>query len=189
MFDRLRKTVTGAELPTAPVVVRVGDSRFGTFTVSGTWDPRVVTVTGAWRVTVTLSAASSLPAGMSRRLAWVVPPPRITPTRRDDVQLFVDGQPAVLDCGRRGMRRATFDVRVEIAGRRYLLHHEGRWRARLDRDGVTVSRLSTSDNSRTVTAVHEPGADPIDATVGYAVGFVLGIGAPGFLRNLFSELF
>lgn len=185
----MRKTVTGAEPPTAPVVVRVGDSRFGTFTVSGSWDPRVITVTGPWRVTVTLSAASFLPKGMSKRFAWVVPPPRITPTSRDAVQLFVDGRPAVLDCGRRAMRRATFDVRVEVAGRRYLLHHEGRWRARLDRDGVAVSRLSTSDDNKSVSAVHEPGADPIDATVGYAVGFVLGVGAPGFMRNLMSELF
>ena len=181
--------MTGAEPPTTPVVVRVGDARFGTFTVSGTWEPRVVTVTGPWRVTVTLSAASALSAGMSKRLAWVVPPPRIAPAGRDGVQLHVDGQPARLDCGRRAMRRATFDVRVEVAGRRYLLHHEGRWRARLDRDGVTVSRLSTPDDNRSVTAVHEPGADPIDATVGYAVGFVLGVGAPGFMRNLLSEVF
>lgn len=181
--------MTGAEPPTTPVVIRVGDARFGTFTVSGTWDPRVITVTGPWRVTMTLSATSWLPKGMSKRLAWVVPPPRITPTNRDAVQLHVDGHPAALDCGSRGMRRATFDVRVEVAGRRYLLHHEGRWRARLDRDGVTVSRLSTSDDNKSVTAAHEPGADPIDATVGYAVGFVLGVGAPGFMRNLFSELF
>lgn len=181
--------MTGVEPPTTPVVVRVDDARFGTFTVSGTWDPRVITVTGPWRVTMTLSSTSWLPRGMSKRLAWVVPPPRITPTNRAAVQLHVDGQPAALDCGRRGMRRATFDVRVEAAGRRYLLHHEGRWRARLDRDGVSVSRLSTSDENRSVNTVHEPGADPIDATVGYAVGFVLGVGAPGFMRNLFSELF
>jgi hypothetical protein len=189
VFDRLRKTVTGAEPPTTPVVIRVGDSRFGAFTVSGTWDPRVVTVTGPWRATVTLSSTTVLSKGLSNRLSWMVPPPRIAPTDRHAVRLQVDGQPAVLDCGSRRMRRATFDVRVEVAGRRYLMHHEGRWRARLDRDGVMVSRLSTSDDNKSVDAAHEPGADPIDVTVGYAVGYVLGVGAPGFVRNLFSELF
>jgi hypothetical protein len=189
VFDRLRKMVTGDEPPTTPVVIRVDDSRFGAFTVSGTWDPRVITVTGPWRATMTLSSTTVLSQGMSKRLSWVVPPPRIAPTGRDTVRLHVDGQPAVLDCGSRRMRRATFDVRAEVAGRRYLQHHEGRWRARLDRDGSTVTRLSTSDENKSVNAAHEPGADPIDATVGYAVGFVLGVGAPGFVRNLFSELF
>lgn len=188
MFDKLRKAVVGADLPTEPAVVRIQDPRFGVITVTGTWEPRVVTVDGPWRVTMTLSAPSRLPDAMKRRLVWLVRPPRIVPTDRHAVTLTVDGQPAVLDCGRRAMRRATFDVRATVAGRDYLLRHEGRWRARLERGGQRVSRLSTSDRGETVSAVHEPGADVVDATVGVALGLVLGVGAPGFLRNLLDGL-
>lgn len=188
MFDKLRKAVVGADLPTEPVVVRIQDSRFGVFTVTGTWDPRVVTVTGPWQATLTLSAPLQLPDALKRRLVWLVRPPRIVPNDRQAVTLTVDGQPAVLDCGRRAMRRATFDVRAMVAGREYVLRHEGRWRARLERGGQRVSRLSTSDGGETLAAAYEPGADVVDATVGVALGLTLGVGAPGFLRNLLAEL-
>ena len=188
MFDKLRKAVVGAELPTEPVVVRIQDG-FGTYTVTGAWDPRVVTVTGPWQATVTLSAPLQLPEALKRRLVWLVRPPRIVPNDRHAVTLTIDGQPAPLDCGRRAMRRATFDVRAAVAGREYLLRHEGRWRARLERNGHTVSRLSTTDSGETLRAVYQPGADVVDATMGVALGLVLGVGAPGFLRNLLDAVF
>ncbi|HEY0449112.1 hypothetical protein [Actinophytocola sp.] len=188
MFDRLRKTMVGADIPTEPVIIQLPDQRFGVFTVTGQWDPRVVTVTGPWRATLTLSAVLSLPEVLKRRLIWNLPPPRITPMTRDAVRLEVDGQPAPLDCGRRAMRRATYNVRATVAGREYLLRHEGRWRARLERDGQPVARLSTPDQGRTMSAVYQPAADAADASVGVALGMVLGIGAPGFMRNLLANL-
>jgi hypothetical protein len=188
VFDKLRKTVMGADLPTEPVVVRIQDARFGMFTVTGAWDPRVVTVTGPWQATVTLSAPLEMPDALKRRLVWLVRPPRIVPNDRHAIALTVDGQPVSLDCGRRAMRRATFNVRATVVGREYLLRHEGRWRARLERNGQPVSRLSTSDRGDTAHAVHEPGADVVDATVGVALGLVLGVGAPGFWRNLLSAV-
>lgn len=188
MFDKLRKAVVGAELPTEPVVVRIQDAGFGMFTVTGAWDPRIVTVTGPWLATVTLSAPLQLPDALKRRLVWLVRPPRIVANDRHAVTLTIDGQPAPLDCGRRAMRRATFDVRATVSGREYLLRHEGRWRARLERNGQHMSRLSTSDGGETVHAVHQPGADVVDATMGVALGLVLGVGAPGFLRNLLAVL-
>lgn len=178
----------GAGLPTEPVVVRVEDARFGTFTVTGTWDPRIVTVTGPWQAKVRLAARSQLPDALSRRLVRLVPPPRIVAGGRDAIAFTIDGQHAPLDCGRRAIRRATFDVRATVAGRDYLLHHEGRRQARLERSGQVVSRLSTPDHGETMRAVHQPGADVVDATVGVALGTVLGVGAPGFLRNLIAEL-
>ncbi|MFC4858303.1 hypothetical protein [Actinophytocola glycyrrhizae] len=188
MFDKLRKAVVGADLPTEPVVVRIQDAAFGTFTVTGAWDPRVVTVTGPWQARVTLSAPLHMPDALKRRLVWLVRPPRILPNDRHAITLTVDGQPVPLDCGRRAMRRATFDVRATVAGRQYLMHHEGRWRARLERNGRQVSRLSTPDGGETVRAGYEHGADVVDATVGVALGLVLGVGAPGFLRNLLAAL-
>jgi hypothetical protein len=187
VFDKLRKAVVGGDVPTEPVVVRIQDG-FGTFMVTGAWDPRVVTVAGPWQATVTLSAPLQLPDALKRRLVWLVRPPRIVPNDRHAVTLTIDGQPAPLDCGRRAMRRATFDVRATVAGREYLLRHEGRWRARLERDGQTVSRLSTTDSGETVRAAYQPGADVVDATMGVALGLVLGVGAPGFLRNLLSAV-
>lgn len=178
----------GQDLPTEPVVVQVPDARFGTFTVTGQWDPRVVTVTGAWPTTLTLSASTSLPDALKRRLIWHVPPPRITPLTRDAVRLLVDGQPAPLDCGRRAMRRATYDVRATVFGREYVLRHRRRWRARLERGGQPVAQLSTSDHGRTMSAVYRPTADIADAAVGVALGMTLGVGAPGFVRNLLSNL-
>ncbi len=188
MFDKLRKAIVGADLPTEPVVVRIQDPRFGMFTVTGAWDPRVVTVHGPWQSVVTLSASLQLPDAVKRRLVWLGPPPRIVPNNRHAVALTVDGQPMPLDCGRRAMRRATFNVCATVVGREYLLRHERRWRSRLERNGQPVSRLSTSDRGDTLRAVHEPGADVVDATVGVALGLVLGVGAPGFLRNLLDEL-
>jgi hypothetical protein len=188
VFDKLRRTVMGAELPTEPVVVRVQHAGFGTFTVTGTWDPRVVTVTGPWAATVALSAPLHLPDALKRRLVWLVPPPRIVPNDRHAITLAVDGHAVPLDCGRRALRRATFDVRATVAGREYLLRHERRWRARLVRDGQQVSRLSTPDAGATLNAEYRPGADVVDATVGVALGMVLGVGAPGFLRNLLAVL-
>lgn len=35
--------------------MRIQHAEFGTFTVTGAWDPRVVTVTGLWSATVTWS--------------------------------------------------------------------------------------------------------------------------------------
>ena len=188
MFDKLRKAVVGADVPTEPVVVRIQDPRFGVFTVTGTWDPRVVTVHGPWQPVVTLSASLQLPNALKRRLVWLVRPPRIVPNGPHAIALTVDGQPMPLNCGRRALRRSTFNVRATVAGREYLLRHERRWRARLERNGQTVSRLSTPDRGDTLRAVHEPGADVVDATVGVALGLVLGVGAPGFVRNLFDEL-
>ncbi len=188
MFDKLRKAIVGADLPTEPVVVRIQDPRFGVFTVTGAWDPRVVTVHGPWQAVVTLSASLQLPDALKRRFVWLVRPPRIVPNSPRAVALTVDGQPMPLDCGRRALRRSTFNVRATVVGREYLLRHERRWRARLERNGHTVSRLSTSDRGDTLRAVHEPGADVVDATVGVALGLVLGVGAPGFLRNLIDEL-
>jgi hypothetical protein len=188
VFDKLRKAVVGAELPVEPVVVRVQHAGFGPFTVTGVWDPRVVTVTGPWQATVTLSAPSNLPEALRRRLVWLTEPPRIVPSARHAVALAVDGRPAPLDCGRRGLRRATFDVRATVVGREYLLRHERRWRARLVRDGRQVSRLSTSDGGATLRAEYQPGADVVDATMGVALGMVLGVGAPGFWRNLVAAL-
>lgn len=188
MFDKLRKAVVGEELPTEPVVVRVQDTGFGTFTATGAWDPRVVTVTGPWQATVSLSASLQLPDALRRRLVWLVRPPRIVPNDRHAVTLTIDGQPAPLDCGRRAMRRATFNVRATVAGREYLLRHEGRWRARLERNGQQVSRLSTSDGGETLSAVHQPGVDVVDATMGVALGLTLGVGAPGFVRNLLDAV-
>jgi hypothetical protein len=189
VFEKLRRSVVGADIPTEPVVIQVPDARFGQFTVTGKWDPRVVTVTGPWRATLTLSAVMSLPDAVKRRLIWHIPPPRITPTTRDAVQLHVDGVPAPLDCGRRAMRRATYDVRATVAGREYLLRHERRWRARLERGGQPVARLSTADQGRTMSAAYEPVADAADATVAIGLGLTLGIGAPGFARNLFTTVF
>lgn len=189
MFDKLRKAVTGADLPTEPVELRMPDTRFGTYIVTGQWDPRVVTVTGPWQATLTLSAVAKLPDALKRRLVWLVPPPRITPTTRDAVRLTVDGQPAPLDCGRRALRRATYDVRATVAGREYLLRHTGRRHARLDRGGQPVARLSTVEPGRTMAATYEPAADAADATVAIGLGLTLGIGAPGFLRNVLGEIF
>lgn len=180
--------MVGADVPTEPVVVRLPDRRFGVFTVTGQWDPRVVTVTGPWRTVLTLSAATSLPDAVKRRLIWFVPPPRITPVTRDAVQLLVDGQAAPLDCGRRAMRRATYTARATIGGRDYALVHERRWRARLERDGRPVARLSTSDGGQTMSAVYQSTADVADASVAVALGLTLGVGAPGFLRNLLANL-
>lgn len=188
MFDKLRKAVVGADLPTEPVVMRVQHAGFGTFTVTGTWDPRVVTVTGPWQATVVLSAQLHLPEALKRRLVWLVRPPRIVPNDRHAVLLTVDGQRAPLDCGRRKLRRGTYDVRATVAGREYLLRHERRWRARLLRNGQQVSRLSTQDRGQTLRATYQSGADVVDATMGIALGVVLGVGAPGFLRNLVAEL-
>jgi hypothetical protein len=170
------------------VVIQVPDERFGTFTVTGEWDPRVVTVTGPWRSTVTLSATSSMPQAMKRRLIWLVPPPRITPISRDAVELRVDDEPAPLDCGRRAMRRATFDVRATVSGRDYLLRHRGRWRAHLERGGQPVIELSTSDHGGMMSAAYRPAADVTDATLAVALGATLGIGAPGFFRNLLAGI-
>jgi hypothetical protein len=75
-----------------------------------------------------------------------------------------------------------------VAGREYLLRHERRWKARLERNGQRVSSLSTSDRGVTLHAVYQPGADAVDATMGVALGLVLGVGAPGFLRNLLAGL-
>lgn len=188
VFDKLRKVVRGAELPSEPVVVRLQHAGFGTFVVTGAWEPRVVTVTGPWQSTVTLSAPLDLPDAVKRRVALLVRPPRIVPNDPRAVTLTIDGRPAPLDCGRRAMRRATFDVRATVAGREYRLHHIGRWVARLERNGQAVSRLSTSDRGLTLHADYQPGADPVDATMGVALGMVLGVGAPGFLRNLAAVL-
>jgi hypothetical protein len=158
------------------------------FTVVGEWEPRVVTVTGPWASTIVLSAPLQVPQVLKRHIALLVRPPRIVPNGRHAVTLTVDGLAAPLDCGRRAMRRATFDIRVAVVGRHYLLRHEGRWSARLERDGQPVSRLSTSDRGLTVHAHYLPGADVVDATMGIALGLVLGVGAPGFLRNLASQL-
>jgi hypothetical protein len=188
VFDKLRKVVRGAELPSEPVVVRAQHAGFGTFTVMGAWEPRVVTVTGPWQSTLTLSAPLDLPDALKRRVALVVRPPRIVPNSPRAVTLMVDDRPAPLDCGRRAMRRATFDVRASVVGREYRLHHVGRWRAQLERNGQTVSRLSTSDRGLTLHVDYQPGADVVDATIGVALGMVLGVGAPGFLRNLAAVL-
>jgi hypothetical protein len=188
VFDNLRKAVMGANLPDKPVVIRTQHAGFGTFTVTGAWDPRVVTVTGPWQVTVTLSAPLDLPEALKRRLVWLVRPPQIMPNHRHAITLTIDGQQAPLDCGRRAMRRSTFNVRTTVAGRQYLLRHERRWWARLERDGQQVSRLSTSDKGSTLHVDYQPGADVVDATVGVALGMVLGVGAPGFLSNLFAQL-
>jgi hypothetical protein len=40
----------------------------------------------------------------------------------------------------------------------------------------------------TLHAAYQPGADVVDATMGVALGVVLGVGAPGFLRNLLAGL-
>ena len=183
MFDKLRKAVVGADLPTEPVVVRVQDAGFGTFTVTGEWDPRVVTVTGPWQATVTLSAPSKVPEALKRRLVLLVRPPRIVPTDRHAVTLTIDGQQAPLDCGRRAMRRATYNVRATVAGREYRLRQERRWWARLERDGQKVSQLSTSDRGLTLLADYQPGADAVDATMGIALGMTLGVGARGFMAE------
>jgi hypothetical protein len=188
MFDRLRKSLAGAELPDQPVVIELPDARFGGFTVTGRWDPRVVTVTGPWPAVVTLSAPTDLPEALKRRLVRLVPPPRITPMTRDAVLLHVDGRPAPLDCGRRALRRATYTVRATVAGRQYALVHEGRRRARLHRDGRPVAWLSTRDRGATVSARYEPTADAADATVGVALGMTLGVGAPGLVGNLLAGL-
>jgi hypothetical protein len=188
MFDRLRKSILGADLPTEPVVIQIPDTRFGTFTVTGQWDPRVVTVTGPWRSTLTLSADTPLPDALKRRLVWLMPPPRITPTSRDAVRLSVDGGRAPLDCGRRAMRRATYNVRATVTGRDYLLRHRRRWRARLERDNEPVADLSTSDGGQTMSARYEAGADATDAAVAIGLGLTLGVGAPGFMTNLFGSM-
>jgi hypothetical protein len=166
VFDKLRKVVRGAELPSEPVVIHAQHAGFGTFTVTGTWEPRVVTVTGPWQATVTLSAPLDMPDALKRRVALLVRPPRIVPNSRDAVTLMIDGQRVPLDCGRRAMRRATFDVRATLVGREYRLHHRGRWRAQLERNGQVVSRLSTSDRGLTLHAEYQPGADVADATMG-----------------------
>lgn len=188
VFDKLRKAVMGEDLPTEPVVVRVQHAGFGMFTVRGEWDPRVVTVTGPWRAVVVLSAPLHLPEVLKRRLVWLIRPPRIAPNDRHAITLTIDGQPAPLDSGRRALRRATYNVRTTVVGREYLLRHDGRWRARLERNGQQVSRLSTPDQGSTVNAEYLPGADVVDATIGVALGTVLGVGAPGFLRNLADAL-
>jgi hypothetical protein len=191
VFDKLRKTFMASDLPTEPVVIRTPHGGFGTVTVVGEWFPRVVTVTGPWEAVVTLDtreepsiADTVFSIGLSRQMAKRVPPPRVEPPHRRGVHLEVDGQPAPLDCGRRAMRRNTFDARATVAGREYLLRQEKRWRARLERDGQPVSRLSTTDGGQTVDTVHLPGADAIDVTMAVALGMTIGVGAPGFVRNL-----
>jgi hypothetical protein len=188
VFDKLRKVVSGVALPTEPVIVHVRHAGFGTFTVTGKWEPRVVTITGPWQATVTLSAPLNLPDALRRRVALVFAPPRIMPNNRHAVTLTVDGREAPLDCGLRAMRRSTYNVRATVAGREYLLRHERRWWARLERDGQQVSRLSTPDRGRTVLSDYQPGADVVDATMGVAIGMTLGVGAPGFVQNLFAQL-
>lgn len=189
MFDNLRKAVSGDKLPTEPVVIHLQDATFGTFTVTGTWDPRTVTINGPWRATVTLSTQLNLPDALKRRLVWLVPPPRIEPTNNPHaVLLTIDGQQAPLHCGRRGLRRSTFNVRATVAGREYLLRQERRRRARLERDGQQVSRLSTTDKGRTMRAEYLRGADVVDATMGVALGMTFGVGAPGFLSNFLADL-
>lgn len=188
MFDNLRKAVLGADLPTEPVVIRTQQLGFGTFTVVGEWDPRVVTITGPWQTKVVLSAPLQMPEAVKRRLVWMVRPPRIVPNDRHAITLTIDGQRAPLDCGRRAMRRSTYHARATVAGREYLLRHERRWWARLERNGQQVSRLSTPDRGLTLLADYQPGADAVDATVGIALGMTLGVGASGFMRNLLAQL-
>lgn len=188
MFNRLRKSLAGAELPDQPVVLHLPDPRFGGFTVTGRWDPRVVTVTGPWRAVLTLSATTDMSEAVKRHLIRLIPPPRITPMTPDAVQLLVDGQPAPLHCGRRALRRASYNVRATVAGRQYALIHEGRWRARLERDGQPVARLSTRDRGKTLSASYQPIADAADATVGVALGITLGVGAPGAVSNLLASI-
>ncbi len=189
MFDKLRKVVMGEAPPSQPVVIHVQHAGFGTFTVTGTWEPRVTRVTGPWQATVTLSALPQTPDALTRRLALLIPPPRVVPNGRDSVTLTIDGRPAPLDCGRRAMRRSTFNVRATVMGREYLLRHHGLRRADVERDGQRVSSLSTPDKGRTLLAEYQPGADVVDATIGVALGMALGVGAPGFLRNLLDHVF
>jgi len=188
VFDKLRKVALGADLPSKPVIIRTQHAGFGTFTVTGEWDPRVVTITGPWQVTVTLSAPLNVPEALKRRVMLMIRPPRITPNNRHAITLTIDGQQAPLDCGRRAMRRSTYNARATVAGREYLLRHEGRWSARLERDGQPVSRLSTPDRGLTLLADYQPGADVVDATMGVALGMTLSVGAPGFMRNLLAQL-
>ncbi len=188
MFDKLRKAALGADLPTEPVVVRTQHAGFGTFTVVGEWDPRVVTITGPWQAKVTLSAPLNVPEALKRRLVLMIRPPRIEPTNRSAVTLTIDGQQAPLDCGRRAMRRSTYNVRATVAGREYRLRQERRWWARLERDGQKVSQLSTPDRGLTLLADYQPGADAVDATMGIALGMTLGVGARGFMANLVAQL-
>lgn len=196
VFDKMRKAFMASDLPTEPVVTHVPQGGFGTVTVVGAWYPRVVTVTGPWQATVSLDTReepsvgdTAFSIGLSRQIAKRIPPPRIEPPHRHGVNLRVDGHPAPLDCGRRAMRRATYNVRTTVAGREYLLRQKKRWHAGLERDGRPVSTLSTSDRGRTVHAVHLPGADAIDVTMGVALGMTMGVGAPGFMRNLVDGVF
>lgn len=39
-----------------------------------------------------------------------------------------------------------------------------------------------------MSAAYQPGADAADATVAVGLGMTLGVGAPGFLRNLLANL-
>lgn len=182
-----------ADLPTEPVVVRTSHGGFGTVTVVGEWYPRVVTVTGPWASRITLDtreepsiADTALSIGLSRQIAKQFPPPRVEPPHRHGVNLRIDGRPAPLDCGRRAMRRATYNARASVAGREYVLRQEKRWRALLERDGRPVTTLTTRDRGQTVDTVHLPGADAVDVTMAVALGTTMGVGAPGFLRNLFA---
>lgn len=178
----LRKFTSLADVPSEPVVETVDDGAFGVFTLTGHWHPRSVAVTGPWGARLTLESRAPGP----RSLARLVPPPRIVPTRRHAVALAVDVGETALDCGRRALRRGTFDVRATVAERGYHLHHTGLRSARLQRDAVDVASLTRPREARglSATMAYEQSADVIDATVAVTLGTVLGAGAPGFLRSL-----
>lgn len=177
VFDGLRRAVTG-EVPNEPIVHTVHDQRFGAFTVTGQWHPRVVTVQGPGPATLAMTEE------LSSRAAALFQPPQVLAAVRNGVRLLVDGVPTEFDPGRRALRRATFNVRVTVAGRRYLLRHRGRRRAHLERDGTVVAELAQPKDGRPWPAGYPAGADVVDATVGVTLGVTLGIGASGVLGNL-----
>ncbi|HEY7597426.1 MAG TPA: DNA internalization-related competence protein ComEC/Rec2 [Actinophytocola sp.] len=158
---------------------RVPDARFGTIAVTGQWDP--------WPTTVTLSAETSLPETLTRRPIWLVPPPRITPTSRTPSR-----------CRWTAWPRRWAAVGVRCAER---LRRVG------DRGGPRVRAAPRTPVARPAWSATAPGCLAVHIGLrshdfrdlrswrgrrrdcGHRLGMTLGIGAPGFIRNVVEAIF
>lgn len=130
------------------------------------------------------------PAGSVRsRPKTALSVPDLFPRRREAVALTVGGAPAGLTPRRVLMVRATYGVRAQVSGRRYLLSQVWLRSARVRRDGQTVARLrrpsSYSKGPRYGDDVTwAPDADPVDVAMTHALASAYRVGSPGFASNL-----
>ncbi|WP_018348296.1 hypothetical protein [Longispora albida] len=189
IFKKVKELLdTRVTLPDVRLVV--SGAPFGQVTVEGSWFPRTVTFTGPgthpggapWTAVVT-------DHGVTKVLGWTVAPPAVLAAGRTDVSLSLDGQPAQVDPGRRAMRRATYNARATLAGRRYELRQVWFSRASLLRDGEPVARLvSAGQPSPVNVAEWYQGAEPFDLLAAAVLGCSFGVGSPGFLSRLAEEI-